>query len=207
MKLQIGAGLDGPQSWMNVDASPTLRLQRLPIIGRLMQRVLSPRFSPSVVYGDVVQGLKLHDGSARVVYSSHLLEHLALEDLKLALREVHRVLTPGGVFRSVLPDLGCDVQRYLQTDAEDRASQFMRSTLLGLERRERGLPHALRSWLGNSQHLWMWDYRSMAHRLSQAGFTEVRLARHGDSSDPVFAEVERVERWDDAFGFECRKPR
>ncbi|MBA3487510.1 MAG: methyltransferase domain-containing protein [Lysobacter sp.] len=206
MKLQIGAGLDGPHSWLNVDASPTLRLQRLPVVGGLLQHISSPRFSPSVVYADVVRGLSLPGGSARIVYSSHVLEHLALADLVVALEEIHRVLAPGGVFRSVLPDLDCDVQRYLESDADDRASEFMRSTLLGLERRERGLRNALRSWLGNSRHLWMWDYRSMAHRLSQAGFAEIRLARYGDSSDPAFAEVEQIQRWEDAFGFECRKP-
>lgn len=206
MKVQIGAGLDGPQSWLNVDASPTLRLQRLPVVGRLLQHVSSPRFSPAVTYGDVVRGLRLPTGSVRVVYSSHVLEHLALEDLSVALLEIHRVLAPGGVFRSVLPDLDCDVQRYLQSEAQDRASEFMRSTLLGLERRERGLLSALRSWLGNSQHLWMWDYRSMAYRLSEAGFEEIRLARFGDSSDSSFSEVEKIERWEDAFGFECRKP-
>ena len=40
MRLQIGAGLDGPTSWMNVDASPTLWLQRLPMVGVLLQRLL-----------------------------------------------------------------------------------------------------------------------------------------------------------------------
>lgn len=206
MKVQIGAGLDGPPSWLNLDASPTLRLQRLPLVGGLLQRVSTPRFSHAVVYGDVVRGLRLPSGSVRAVYSSHVLEHLALEDLAVALVEIHRVLAPGGVFRSVLPDLNCDVQRYLHSDTEDRASEFMQSTLLGLERRERGLRSALRSWLGNSRHLWMWDYRSMAHRLSQAGFEDIRPARFGDSCDPSFSEVEKAERWDDAFGFECRKP-
>lgn len=206
MKLQIGAGLDGPPSWTNVDASPTLRLQRLPVVGGVLKHMVKPSFSPSVVYGDVVRGLRLPSGSVRVVYSSHVLEHLAFDDLLVALVEIHRVLAPGGVFRSVLPDLDCDVQRFLRTDTEDRASEFMRATLLGLERRERGAGSAFRAWLGNSRHLWMWDYRSMAHRLAQAGFADVRQARFGDSADPSFAEVEKPERWDDAFGFECRKP-
>lgn len=206
MRLQIGAGLDGPTSWMNVDASPTLWLQRLPMVGVLLQRLLQPRFSAAVVPGDVVRGLRLPSGSVQAVYSSHVLEHLAFEDLELALVEIHRVLAPGGVFRSVLPDLACDVQRYLASAEGDRASAFMRSTLLGLERRERGLRNGIRAWLGNSRHLWMWDYQSMATRLSAAGFHEIRQAHFGDSLDPAFSDVEKPERWEDAFGFECRKP-
>jgi hypothetical protein len=55
LKLQIGAGLDGPVEWLNVDASPTLRLQRLPWLGALFQHLFRPRFSPNIVYGDVVR--------------------------------------------------------------------------------------------------------------------------------------------------------
>jgi hypothetical protein len=132
LKLQVGAGLDGPVQWLNVDASPTLRLQRLPVLGSL--------------------------------------------------------------------------QRYLHSDVSDRASDFLRATLLGLERRERGVTGALRSWIGNSQHLWLWDYRSIEHRLAEAGFTAIRRAAFNDSSESAFAEVENPDRWQDCLGFECRKP-
>lgn len=206
VKLQIGAGLDGPAGWLNVDASPTLRLQRLPVAGGWLRKVTRPAFSPAVSYGDVVRGLPLPAQSARLVYSSHVLEHLAFEDLCTALTEIHRVLCPGGVFRSVMPDLEHEVRQYLSSAEPDRATEFMRSTLLGVEQRERGPMGALRSWLGNSRHLWLWDYRSIEHRLAQAGFVDVRPATIGDSSDPAFAEVEQSDRWENSLGFECRKP-
>ncbi len=206
LKLQIGAGLDGPAHWLNIDASPTLRLQRLPVVGRPLQNLIGPRFSSTVVYADVVRGLPLAPNSVQIVYSSHVLEHMSFEDLNTALAEIHRVLCPQGIFRSVLPDLGWEVQSYLQSKVPDRASEFMRSTLLGLERRERGLMGAMRSWLGHSRHVWMWDYRSLAHRLAEAGFIDIRPARFGDSEEPAFAQVENPERWQDCLGFECRKP-
>lgn len=205
LKLQVGAGLDGPADWLNIDASPTLRLQRLPVVGRLLQGLVRPRFSPRVVYGDVVRGLPLAGGRIARAYSSHVLEHLAFEDLRAALAEVHRVLAPGGVFRSVLPDLEHEVQAYLASDTPDRASAFMQSTLLGVERRERGLVGVLRMWLGNSRHVWMWDYPSIAYRLAEAGFVDIRPAKHGDSIHPEFGAVEREDRWQGCMGFECRK--
>lgn len=206
LKLQVGAGLDGPAQWLNIDASPTLRLQRLPVVGGLLQGIIRPRFAPTVVYGDIVRGLPLASNSVQIVYSSHVLEHMAFEDFNTALAEIHRVLCSQGIFRSVLPDLDREVQCYLQSKASDRASELMRSTLLGVERRERGLMGAMRSWLGNSQHVWMWDYGSLAHRLAEAGFTDIRSAILGDSEEPAFAQVESPERWQDCLGFECRKP-
>jgi SAM-dependent methyltransferase len=191
---------------MNLDASPVLRMQRLPLVGGLARRLVAPAFSANVRHGDVTQGLPLADGAAGIVYTSHMLEHLAAHDLDVALREIHRVLAPGGVFRSVLPDLEFEVRRYLASDAPDRASDFMRATILGVETRERGLVPALRGWLGNSAHKWMWDFPSIATHLAQAGFVDIRRARAGDSVERAFDEVENPERWQDCLGFECRKP-
>jgi SAM-dependent methyltransferase len=206
LKLQIGAGLGGPTGWTNLDASPSLRLQRLPLVGGLLRRVVRPEFARNVAYGDVTRGLALPDGAAGIVYTSHMLEHLAMHDLDVALREIHRVLAPGGRFRSVLPDLEFEARRYLASDAPDRASDFMQATLLGVETRERGLVPALRGWLGNSAHKWMWDFASMSEHLKRAGFVDIRRASVGDSAEPAFTDVENPERWQDCLGFECRKP-
>jgi hypothetical protein len=43
---------------------------------------------------------------------------------------------------------------------------------------------SLQHWLGNSAHLWMWDERSLAARLRQHGFVNIRRAACGDSEDP-----------------------
>lgn len=206
MKLQFGAGLDGPSGWINCDASPTLWLQRLPLAGALFRRFLKPCFSRRVIHGDVVRGLPFPTSSVRLVYSSHTLEHLAFQDLRAALREVYRVLEPGGVFRSVMPDLAVEVRDYLASEAADPASDFMRSTLLGQESRPRNLAGRIRVCLGNSGHLWLWDYRSIAHQLAETGFVDIRPARLHDSAHSEFRAVEAPERWERSLGFECSKP-
>jgi hypothetical protein len=60
-------------------------LQRLPIIGRAFQRG-STVFPRDARHGDIVKGLPIPDGSADGVYASRVLEHLALEDFRAALR-------------------------------------------------------------------------------------------------------------------------
>ncbi|HEX6859864.1 MAG TPA: hypothetical protein VF138_06660, partial [Caulobacteraceae bacterium] len=59
--VQYGCGLSAPDGWLNFDASPTLRLQRLPLVGRLLTRG-RVRFPEAVRYGDITRGLPLADG-------------------------------------------------------------------------------------------------------------------------------------------------
>ena len=67
LNVQYGCGLQAPSNWINFDASPSLRLQRIPIIGKALIRG-RVHFPDGVHYGDVVRGLPLSDGVCRVVY-------------------------------------------------------------------------------------------------------------------------------------------
>lgn len=207
--IQFGAGLNAPLTWRNFDVSPTLRAQRLPVVGEIVKNKLSPRFPDETEFGDVVTGLPVPAGSAIGVYCSHVLEHLSLADMRQALRNVHDILQPNGVFRLVVPDLERIAREYVARlegpRAEDAAGWFMRETTLGTEDRPRGPVGILRSWVGNSSHLWMWDEPAMTAELRSAGFRDIRRARVGDAEDGRFADVEEAGRWDGALGMECRK--
>jgi len=203
--VQYGCGWSAPDTWRNFDVSPTLRFERVPILGRLFAKNAA-RFPKNVEVGDIIGGLPIAPGWCDGVYCSHVLEHLALDDFRLALRNTRTILKPGGVFRLVLPDLESLVQRYLRNTATSASIDFMSDSYLGVTERPRGLRGALISWLGNSKHLWMWDYKSMRAELAEAGFVDIRRASFNDSSEQMFVQVEAVERWDDCLGVECRRP-
>ena len=202
--VQYGCGLSAPDGWLNFDASPTLRLQRLPGIGAILTRGRA-RFPARVRYGDVVRGLPLGDRSCGAVYCSHVLEHLSLADLRIALRETYRILADGGTFRGVLPDMELLARRYVENPREDAAIAFMQDTLLGVRERQRGLAALTSGVLGNSHHLWMWDFKALSVELIAAGFRNIRRAEFGDSVLAQFAAAEEKTRWDNCLGFECRK--
>jgi hypothetical protein len=134
-----------------------------------------------------------------------VLEHLSLEDLRRALRNVHALLADGGVFRLVVPDLEALAESYLTSDDVDACSRFMEDTCLGVPERRRGFVALLRGGLGNAAHLWMWDFKGLATELRAAGFQGIRRARMGDADDPRFAAVEKPGRWEGHLGIECRR--
>ena len=203
--VQFGCGLCAPENWQNFDASPTLRLERLPILGKFAPGTPYGRFPANVYYGDVIRGLLVPDGSVDLLYCSHVLEHLSLTDLCRALQNCHRILRTGGIFRMVLPDLEFFARQYVQSDSPDAAREFMRSTYLGRLGRPRSLVGFLREWLGNSHHLWMWDYPSLTDELRTAGFHDIRRTQIGDSGIAAFDDVENIGRWENALGIQCIK--
>jgi len=206
MHVQYGCGLSVGLGWRNFDASPTLRIERIPLVGRFIKKN-AQRFPPEVEYGDIVRGLPVEDASCDGVYASHVLEHLALDDLRIALARTRRILRRGGVFRLVVPDLEALTRAYLAAqDDNQAAARFLRESGLGLEHRPRSLAQIAAALFGNSQHLWMWDYKALAHELGEQGFVGMRRCFAGDSADPMFTRVEDPGRFEGAIGIECFRP-
>lgn len=94
--VQYGCGLSCPDGWLNFDASPRLRVEKLPIIGRALEASGKRLFPKSVRYGDIVRGLPVPSGCARAVYCSHVLEHIDRVSIVLALKNTYKMLKPGG---------------------------------------------------------------------------------------------------------------
>ncbi len=202
LAVQFGCGWCAPHEWLNYDSSPTLRFERTPLIGRLYTRNAN-RFPENARFGNIAAGLPLPDACCDALYASHVLEHLALDELRAALQECRRLLMPDGLFRAVVPDLAYLVSCYRESTNPDAAIQFMKGTELGWNTRSRGVRGFVTESLGNSRHRWMWDYLSLREELLQAGFKGVRRASFGDSSDVRFRQVEAEDRWENALGIEC----
>lgn len=206
--IHYGCGLDAPDQWQNFDASPTLRIQKIPIIGSLVKNFLNVTFPDNVLYGDIVKGLPLAQNSCDIIYCSHVLEHLALDDFREALRNTHSILKPGGVFRLVVPDLESLILKYnsdKNNNNSDASVTFMENSLLGTKTRTKGLKGTITTLYGNSNHLWMWDYSSLQNELRNCGFTDIKRVNFGDSGHNELSLVENKERFVDAVAISCTK--
>lgn len=217
--VQYGCGFSPGEGWLNFDSSPTLRIEYLPVVGKLVSYRFSgnpSRFPSSVRYGDICKGLPVAHGTARGVYASHVLEHLSLDDLRQALVNTHKLLVPGGIFRLVVPDLQERAKRYVEEagrKSPEAAGVFLSTSGLGQEQRPRTLLQHARQMIGGSKHLWMWDEYSMTAELKNANFVEIRRCEFGDSTDHMFSSVESYGRFFDEehkireCALEARKPR
>ena len=166
-----------------------------------MRRSGKAIFPPNVRYGDIVSGLPLAPASAHGVFCSHVLEHLDRSSVAIALQNTFVMLSPGGTFRLVVPDLVWRAQSLI-ADSEagraDAADRFMRASYLGEEAPARTVADRLRAAYGNSSHRWMYDYGLMARLLGEAGFVHIRRCSFGDYSDSMFKLVEDEGRFFDS---------
>jgi hypothetical protein len=206
--IQFGCGPCAPPSWRNFDAGPYFWLQKyLPVLTPLMVRrgvILYP--VRHIEYADVTKGLPVRANSAKAVYCSHVLEHLALSEFRAAIRNVYGYLASGGRFRLVVPDIEYLAKEYVADSNPEAVSRFMESTCLGEKTAVRGIRALPKSLFGRSRHLWMWDFKGISKELADAGFIEIHRADFNDSADPRFKEVEETGRWENCLGVECTKP-
>jgi hypothetical protein len=196
--VQYGCGLCAPDGWLNFDASPRLRLERMPGLGLALRLTVGLLFPANVRFGDIVDGLPVADGTARGVYGSHVLEHLPRDELPAALRNTYRMLAPGALFRLIVPDLHWRAARYLREvgDGDPAAADaLMTSCALGTNKKVGTMMSVLRAGLGHNAHLWMYDFAALKALLEQAGFSAIRRCERGDSGDPMFALVEDENRF------------
>jgi SAM-dependent methyltransferase len=199
--VQYGCGASAPDGWVNFDASPRLRLERLPLLGTLLRATAGLVFPRNAVPGDIVRGLPIRDGTVRGAYCSHVLEHLARDDVPIALSNTFRMLTPGGWFRLVVPDLQWRAAHYLNAarNADPAAADgLMEACRLGTRVKERHPVALARRQFGRGEHLWMYDFGAVRSLLEASGFTGVRRCEIGDSGDPMFALVEDRGRFFDS---------
>lgn len=189
---------------MNFDNSLTVALATTPL------RHLLPRsrshFAALARNGAIrfarATHLPVADGSAEVVYSSHMLEHLDREEARVFLGECHRVLRPGGVLRLAVPDLQMLVANYLSSGDAD---ELISATLLG-RRRPRGISaRAKATIVGDREHMWMYDGPSLVRLVESAGFDEATVLPAGQTTIPEPGEVDLSERADESVYVEAKR--
>jgi SAM-dependent methyltransferase len=134
------------------------------------------------------------------------LEHLTLDEFRVALRHTFRLLKPGGVFRFVVPDIEESARLYVDAQDAEAAIRFIRRSGLGRVSRPRGLVSMVKELFGHEHHLWMWDFKSLRNELETVGFSGIRRCQFGDAKNSAFTLVEDSSRFEGALEIECSRP-
>src|SRR5689334_18446754 len=96
LRLNLGCGSVRPAGWVNTDSSLNAHLQRLPIIGTMVPKLIGrvKYDSANVKYMNLNKRWNFASDSVDIVYASHLFEHLTIKSADLFLRESFRCLKP-----------------------------------------------------------------------------------------------------------------
>jgi predicted SAM-dependent methyltransferase len=166
-RLQIGAGGVHLPGWLNSDL----------ISGD--------------IHVDLGRRFPFADATFAHVFGEHVIEHLGDGAGERLLRELRRVLRPGGVLRLTTPDLRKLIALY-----EDRNPVIGRDDYLAFLAELTGRPHDRPAQLVNTLmrgwgHRYVYDEDDLTARLRRAGFDPVVRREPGESDHPALRSVER----------------
>jgi predicted SAM-dependent methyltransferase len=164
LKLHIGCGPHAIPGWINLD------------------------IYPAPLSMNVMWGLPFSTGSARYVFVSHLLEHLYFPlDVQALLKEIRRVLAPGGIVRVVVPDIEQCIEAYHRNDRAFFASR--RETWSWWPENPTRLEDFLAyagagaepTYLFES-HKYGYDFETLERALQNQGFTNITRSNYMESA-------------------------
>jgi predicted SAM-dependent methyltransferase len=135
------------------------------------------RQTPGIdVVADIRHGLPLADRSIDYAVAIHALQDLAWLEIVPALKELRRVLRPGGVLRLGLPDMDRAIAAYQRGDAAyfhvpDHDAKSVGGKLV-----------AQLIWYGSTRT--PMNFEAAREFLEQAGFAGVRRCEPGETGSP-----------------------
>lgn len=172
-KLQIGAGHNSKDGWLNTDIEP----------------------AEGQAFLDASQRFPLADGSFHYIFSEHVIEHLEFEQGLTMLKESHRVLAPGGKIRIATPNLHkfIDLVRKSAAAPPDYIGRKLKFHNLPLtpEPETYLFNIEMRAW----GHRFVYTPSLLRNRLEAAGFRDVKEFAVGASDDAALANLEGRADW------------
>ena len=172
--LNLGCGARKFKGWVNADY---YRLQNL-----FWKRNQLPDWMI-----DLTLPLKCDSEYWDGVLFEHVNEHLLYSDNHTILKEVHRVLKPGGVCRIIVPDL----DKYLQWNELKLVERKMA--------RYGSQAEAISNLTQNHLHLSVWNHALMKELLLDVGFDQVELSDFHSSSIPEMNVGSPNHRWESLY--------
>jgi SAM-dependent methyltransferase len=154
---------------------------------------------------DICQPLPFADNTLEWVYAEHLIEHVSLTEAIGWLREVRRILAPGGLFRVTTPDLRRYVESYGRADGLFTQHRFRAAAARfgpRMPARDAFMFNQLFFLWG---HRWIYDFDELCYALASAGFDAgaVGLCSYRRGSRPDVAGLDQRFRNDETIYVEA----
>jgi predicted SAM-dependent methyltransferase len=179
----LGCGANYEEGYCNADFFPFNTLRRL--LGRVPK--------PLDWYVDLRHPLKCRDEFFKGIFCEHTFEHLDVWDGKKLLKELHRIIEPGGTLRITVPSLEKYVSYYVGNGAHRNFKQWkVRS-------------EAIWSLTHNWGHQAVYDAELLGKLLTDAGFVDVRECVFREGRDEMLLLDDKARDWETLY-MEGTKP-
>ncbi|MDQ4068249.1 MAG: methyltransferase domain-containing protein [Actinomycetota bacterium] len=144
----------------------------------------------TALFMDATSRWPFPSGSADLIYSDNVIEHIRMEGNRRLFREARRVLRSGGRIRLATPDVRRIAELYTgdPTEADWHIAQ---SQSKGYEAHHH--VDLLRIVFQEAGHHvgYLWDFESLSLELREAGFADVARYESGLSDTPELVGLER----------------
>lgn len=167
IKLNIGCGMDYKEGWINIDNNSDSNIEKLDL------------------NWDLRRPLPFDNESVDFIFNEHFIEHLTVEEGQIAIKDLMRVLKPGGVMRIATPDLEVTVDKYINLPLSKDAA-LKKFGLEFIKTRAERINIGFRWW----GHKWLYDWEEMERRLNEAGYSKVKRCQLGKSD---YVELRKLE--------------
>ena len=171
IKINFGCYTQMFKGWINIDVLPLERY--------------AAEHGFNFIRLDVRNPLPFPDDYADIVYHSHLIEHLTIEQAINFLKECRRIMKPGAVMRVSTPDLDIFIDAYLKGDM-DKFSKAQPEIYSKFKTQAMKFSLIIFGNLGYTQerywgHFMIYNEESLRELLELAGFNKIFRVTHKTS--------------------------
>ena len=201
LKINIGCGDTPTEGWRNYDNSWSVRLAKKKVLTYILwksgflseaqDKFISFAKNANILWADGIKRIPENDSSVDVIYSCHMVEHLEKLDVASFFKEARRILKSGGIIRLAVPNIKYQVDNYLK---DGDADKFIESTHLTRKKPKTIIAKIKYLIIGDRNHQWMYDGKSLCNLLSSAGFEEPRILETGLTTIPDPGMLDLKER-------------
>lgn len=188
-KLQIGAGPNELDGWLNADFNPR---------------------TASAIFMDATQPFPFPTASFDLIFSEHMIEHVPFEQGLKMLRECHRVLKRGGAIRIATPNIE-NIAALLTSSPSESQKRYVSWAIdnhVSFALPANGGPqgyrpaYVLNNFFWGFGHYFVYDPATLGTALASCGFTDISVEAPGHSDIP---ELRGLEKHADSIGDESNQ--
>jgi len=140
-----------------------------------------------IVY-DIKNSIPVESNSIEIIVMSQALNYFTYEECKFVIKEIYRVLIPGGIIRVSLPDLKIFAKAYLENDTDFLFQKLPsgKDRFVGKTIGDKFISEAY--YYGDQKYFF--DFGSCAELFHEQGFRHVRQCKYRES---IIPNIEKID--------------